>query len=73
MSAVAADSNSLIGDLAVRPGGGTAAVEMALADGVVPSLADTLIAQCCMDSDVPLITVDADFRHFVSRGLRLVV
>ena len=42
-------------------------------DGRRARLADTLIAQCCLDSDVPLITADADFRHFVSRGLRLVV
>lgn len=27
-------------------------------------LADTLIAQCCIDADVPLITRDADYRHF---------
>jgi predicted nucleic acid-binding protein len=27
-------------------------------------LADTLIAQSCIDHDVPLITCDADFRHF---------
>jgi predicted nucleic acid-binding protein len=25
---------------------------------------DTLIAQCCIDADVALITRDADFRHF---------
>lgn len=28
-------------------------------------LADVLIAQVCLDSDVPLITRDRDFRHFV--------
>lgn len=44
-----------------------------LADGRRARLADTLIAQCCMDSSVPLITADADFRHFVAHGLRLVV
>ena len=27
-------------------------------------LADTLIAQSCLDHDVPLITRDLDFRHF---------
>jgi predicted nucleic acid-binding protein len=34
-------------------------------------LADTLIAQACIDHDVPLITRDQDFRHFVSAGLTL--
>lgn len=31
-------------------------------------LADTLIAQSCIDNDVPLITRDKDFRHFVTHG-----
>ncbi len=36
-------------------------------------LADSLIAQSCMDHQVALITRDADFRYFVrSAGLRLV-
>ena len=35
-------------------------------------LADTLIAQICIDHDVPLITRDKDFRHFANHGgLRL--
>lgn len=35
-------------------------------------LADTLIAQSCLDHDVPLITRGADFRNFAKRsGLRL--
>lgn len=34
-------------------------------------LADTLIAQSCLDHDIPLITRDADFRHFTRRGLQL--
>jgi len=35
-------------------------------------LADSLIAQSCMDHQVALITRDADFRYFVrSAGLRL--
>lgn len=35
-------------------------------------LADTLIAQSCIDHDVALITRDADFRHFAKHcGLRL--
>ena len=43
-----------------------------LARGRKPALADSLIAQCCLDHDVPLITRDADFRLFVSwAGLKL--
>ena len=35
-------------------------------------LADTLIAQSCLDHDVPLLTRDADYRHFARvAGLRL--
>ena len=34
-------------------------------------LADTLIAQVCIDHQVPLVTRDADFRRFVPAGLRL--
>ncbi|MDP1735895.1 MAG: PIN domain-containing protein [Caulobacter sp.] len=33
---------------------------------------DALIAQCCIDAGVPLITLDSDFRHFEAHcGLRL--
>ncbi len=40
--------------------------------GLRARLADTLIAQCCIDHDVPLITRDSDFRHFAEHcGLRL--
>jgi predicted nucleic acid-binding protein len=36
-------------------------------------LADALIAQSCIDADVPLITRDRDFRHFAMHcGLKLV-
>jgi predicted nucleic acid-binding protein len=36
-------------------------------------LADALIAQTCIDHNVPLITRDVDFRHFVRYGgLRIV-
>ena len=36
-------------------------------------LADTLITQSCLDHEVPLITRDADFRHFAAHaGLILV-
>ena len=31
-------------------------------------LADTLIAQSCLDYGVPLITRDSDFRHFASHA-----
>jgi predicted nucleic acid-binding protein len=34
-------------------------------------LADTLIAQACIDQGVPLITRDQDFRHFAGAGLAL--
>ena len=34
-------------------------------------LADTLIAQSCVDHDVALVTRDGDFRHFAPAGLRL--
>jgi predicted nucleic acid-binding protein len=40
--------------------------------GLKAHVADTLIAQCCLDHDVPLITRDRDFRHFARHaGLRL--
>jgi predicted nucleic acid-binding protein len=43
-----------------------------LAKGHKARLADTLIAQSCIDHDVGLITFDRDFRHFVRQGgLRL--
>ena len=35
-----------------------------LAKGLRARLADTLIAQSCIDHGVPLITCDQDFRHF---------
>jgi predicted nucleic acid-binding protein len=40
--------------------------------GLKAKLADTLIAQCCIDADVPLVARDGDFRHFVQWcGLKL--
>jgi predicted nucleic acid-binding protein len=42
-------------------------------EGHKARLADTLIAQSCLDHDVPLVTRDRDFRHFVAAGLRLIV
>lgn len=43
-----------------------------LARGGKARLADTLVAQSCLDHDVALITLDRDFRTFVREaGLRL--
>ena len=43
-----------------------------IAKGRRARLADTLIAQACLDHDVPLITNDADFKRFAAVvGLRL--
>lgn len=39
--------------------------------GFKSQLADCLIAQSCLDHDIPLITYDLDFRHFVRAGLKL--
>lgn len=37
-------------------------------------LADTLIAQVCLDNKIPLLTRDSDFRHFAKYcGLELVI
>ncbi len=35
------------------------------------ALGDCLIAQSCIDHDVPLITYDRDFRQFIDHGLKL--
>ena len=42
-----------------------------LARGQKARLADTLIAQNCLDHHVPLVTADRDFRHFTRYGLSL--
>ncbi len=40
--------------------------------GLKAKLADSLIAQCCIDADVALIARDVDYRHFAKWcGLRL--
>lgn len=45
-----------------------------LARGLKAKLGDTLVAQACIDGDVPLIASDGDFRHFVTYcGLTLAV
>ena len=36
--------------------------------GYGSKLVDTLIAQCCIDHDVPLLTRDRDFRPFSRFG-----
>lgn len=43
-----------------------------LSKGLKARLADTLIAQSCIDADLPLITRDSDYRHFARWcGLKL--
>ena len=43
-----------------------------LTNGNKAALADALVAQCCIDADVALITRDSDFRHFARLcGLKL--
>lgn len=43
-----------------------------IARGQKAHLADALIAQCCLDHDLPLVTRDADFARYVKAGgLRL--
>jgi predicted nucleic acid-binding protein len=43
-----------------------------IAEGRKAKLADTLIAQSCLDHNVPLISRDPDFRNFIEPGgLRL--
>lgn len=39
-----------------------------IAAGRRARLADTLIAQSCLDHDVSLVTADRDFRHFAKAG-----
>jgi predicted nucleic acid-binding protein len=41
------------------------------ARGLKANIADCLIAQACIDHDIPLITYDRDFRHFAAAGLQL--
>lgn len=43
-----------------------------LREGLKSRLADALIAQSCIDHNIPLITRDKDFRHYVKHcGLKL--
>jgi predicted nucleic acid-binding protein len=42
-----------------------------IAAGRKARVADALIAQSCLDHDVPLITNDGDFRHYERHGLIL--
>ena len=39
-----------------------------LKHGFKAKTADTLIAQCCIDHNVPLITRDVDFKHYAKYG-----
>lgn len=43
-----------------------------LKKGLKARLGDCLIAQSCIDQNTPLISGDADFRHFSKFGLKLV-
>jgi predicted nucleic acid-binding protein len=42
-----------------------------ISEGHKSKVADALIAQICLDHDVPLITHDRDFRHYERHGLIL--
>ncbi|HWS70551.1 MAG TPA: PIN domain-containing protein [Thermoanaerobaculia bacterium] len=42
-----------------------------LAKGFKATIPDCLVAQSCIDHDIPLITYDRDFRHFTAAGLQL--
>jgi predicted nucleic acid-binding protein len=60
--------------LAIQPAFWQSAGELRLKiirQGKKAKLGDALIAQVCIDHDVPLITADADFENFVPLGLRL--
>src|SRR5260221_3012678 len=39
-----------------------------LSHGLKARIADALVAQSCLDQDVPLIARDGDFRHFARHG-----
>ena len=39
-----------------------------LSKGLRARLADTLIAQSCLDRQIPLVTRNADFRHFAAHS-----
>lgn len=44
-----------------------------MSKGLKARALDSLIAQCCIDADVPLIARDTDYRHFAKWcGLKLV-
>ena len=45
---------------------------LVMSKGLKARALDSLIAQCCIDTDVPLIARDTDFRHFARWcGLKL--
>lgn len=39
--------------------------------GFKAAVGDCIIAQCCIDHGLPLLTFDRDFRHFTFAGLKL--
>ncbi len=39
-----------------------------LKQGLKAKMVDAMIAQCCIDYHIPLLTRDTDFRHFVRLG-----
>jgi predicted nucleic acid-binding protein len=70
----AVDLVDAIGLLAVLPGYWERAAQLrrrVLLNGLKSNLGDALIAQSCIDHTVPLITRDADFRHYAAHGLAL--
>ena len=75
LSSEAASYLQHIAQLEVHPGYWDRAGELRaqiLRRGLKAHLADTLIAQSCIDHDVALVTRDQDFRHFARyAGLRL--
>ena len=74
------DTSSRIAFLSGEAGGDVEAVDLAFDQNLVvippavlakrlrARLADTLIAQACVDHRVPLITRDVDFRHFAKHA-----
>lgn len=44
---------------------------MLISRGLKAKVPDILIAQSCIDADVPLITADVDFEKFAEFGLRV--
>lgn len=45
--------------------------KMILSNGRKARLADAMIAVCCIENSIPLISRDRDFRHYEEHGLRI--